>query len=192
MSTRSRPPENAPVPRAAACDPVAAPVAVPNETASLYPAGCLAVRAQGESMSRREWPLRSHLELAALPTAVPCARLHATNVLWEWGMDALSDTVELLVSEIITNAVQASGRAGSGPFGGEAVPTLRLWLASDRSVVLVQVWDASPQMPVRQNPEPDAVSGRGIMLVEHLSAEWGSFVPDGYRGKVVWAVVAAP
>jgi hypothetical protein len=31
------------------------------------------------------WPLRSHLELGALPSAVPCARLHAKHVLWEWG-----------------------------------------------------------------------------------------------------------
>jgi len=32
-----------------------------------------------------EWPLRSYLELGALPSAVPCARLHAKQVLWEWG-----------------------------------------------------------------------------------------------------------
>jgi hypothetical protein len=32
-----------------------------------------------------DWPLRSYLELAALPGAVPCARLHARQVLWEWG-----------------------------------------------------------------------------------------------------------
>jgi hypothetical protein len=31
------------------------------------------------------WPLRSHLELGALSSAVPCARLHAKHVLWEWG-----------------------------------------------------------------------------------------------------------
>jgi hypothetical protein len=37
-----------------------------------------------------EPPLRSYLELSALPTAVPCARLHARNVLWEWGSNGLA------------------------------------------------------------------------------------------------------
>ena len=53
------------------------------------------------------WPLRSYLQLGALPGAVPCARLHTKLVLWEWGLDRLVETAELLVSEIITNAVQA-------------------------------------------------------------------------------------
>ena len=37
-----------------------------------------------------EPPLRSYLELGALPTAVPCARLHARQLLWEWGMNELA------------------------------------------------------------------------------------------------------
>ena len=37
-----------------------------------------------------EPPLRSYLELGALPTAVPCARLHARHVLWEWGLNGLA------------------------------------------------------------------------------------------------------
>src|SRR5215471_10508143 len=60
------------------------------------------------------WPLRSHLELGALPSAVPCARLHAKHVLWEWGLDALGEAVELVVSELVTNGVQVSeGMTGS-------------------------------------------------------------------------------
>jgi hypothetical protein len=31
-----------------------------------------------------DWPLQSHLELGAFDTAVPCARLHTRQVLWEW------------------------------------------------------------------------------------------------------------
>ena len=58
----------------------------------------------------QEWPLRSYLELPALPASVRSARLHARNILHEWHMAALADTVELLVSEIITNAVRASAR----------------------------------------------------------------------------------
>src|SRR5579872_687081 len=51
------------------------------------------------------FPRRSSLGLGALPSAVPCARLHARQVLWEWG---LSEVAELLVSELVTNAVQAA------------------------------------------------------------------------------------
>jgi hypothetical protein len=55
-----------------------------------------------------ESPLRSYLELGALPTAVPCARLHARHVLWEWGLNRLAQDTELLVSrELVTNAERA-------------------------------------------------------------------------------------
>jgi anti-sigma regulatory factor (Ser/Thr protein kinase) len=139
-----------------------------------------------------DWPLRSFLELGALPTAPGCARLHAKQVLWEWGLGTLCETVELLVSEIFTNAVRASRGLVAGRFGGQRpteIPTVRLWLSSDRAAVLIQVWDADHRMPRRQDTEPEAESGRGLLLVDALSAEWGSYVPNGWRGKVVWASV---
>jgi hypothetical protein len=55
--------------------------------------------------SAARWPLESFLELGAFPGAVPCARLHTRQVLWEWGLAALGETSELLVSELVTNAV---------------------------------------------------------------------------------------
>ena len=51
-------------------------------------------------MTPHQWPLRSYLELGALPTAVPCARLHARHLLWEWGLNGLAADTELLVSEL--------------------------------------------------------------------------------------------
>ena len=54
-----------------------------------------------------QWPLRNSLQLGALPTAAPCARLHAKHLLWEWGLEAITDTAELLVSELVTNGVKA-------------------------------------------------------------------------------------
>ena len=48
------------------------------------------------------------LELGAFPGAVPCARLHARQMLWEWRLTGLSDIAELLISELVTNAVQIS------------------------------------------------------------------------------------
>jgi hypothetical protein len=45
------------------------------------------------------WPLRTFLELGALPGAVPCARLHTRQVLWEWNLTRLTESVELVVSD---------------------------------------------------------------------------------------------
>ena len=58
------------------------------------------------------WPLRSSLELGALSSAVPCACLHVRHVLWEWGLTSLAERAELLVSELVTNAVTATGQPG--------------------------------------------------------------------------------
>jgi anti-sigma regulatory factor (Ser/Thr protein kinase) len=138
------------------------------------------------------WPLRSYLQLGALPGAVPCARLHAKLVLWEWGLDHLVETAELLVSEIVTNAV----RAAAGPADGQGetqrpngVPSVWFWLAADRRNALIQVWDDNPETPSWQEVDPEAESGRGLLLVERLSARWGTYTPDGWTGKVVWAIV---
>jgi hypothetical protein len=55
-----------------------------------------------------EPPLRSYLELRALPTAVPCAQLHARHVLQKWGLNGLAPHSELPVSELVTYAVKAT------------------------------------------------------------------------------------
>jgi hypothetical protein len=94
------------------------------------------VDSQGNDVTGR-WPLRSFLELGALPGAMPCARLHTRHLLWEWQLTALADTAELLVSEIITNAIQVTqADARTAP--------VRLWLLADRARLLILVWDASP------------------------------------------------
>lgn len=142
-----------------------------------------------EGSSADQWPLRSFLELGALPGAVPCARLHTRHLLWEWELVGLADSTELLVSEMITNAVQVS-RAMSQA-------AVRLWLVSDRAQVLILAWDASPLPPVQTDPGESAENGRGLLLVDAISDQWGWYFPRGHmsasapdqRGKVVWAVV---
>jgi anti-sigma regulatory factor (Ser/Thr protein kinase) len=129
-----------------------------------------------------EWPLRSFLELGALPGAVPCTRLHARQVTWEWGLGRASEDIELLVSELVTNAVRASGTLG------QATP-VRMWLLSDRARILVLVWDACSQPPVRMDVGREADGGRGLMLVEAISDQWNWYsVQDREGGKVVWAL----
>src|SRR5579875_2921158 len=98
-------------------------------------------------------PQRSLLELAALPTAVSCARLHTKHVLWEWGLEALTDDVELIVSELATNslrAVETLKRQAVASWGADA-PCLELRLYTDGGgEVFVEVWDPNPRPPMLQ------------------------------------------
>jgi hypothetical protein len=108
---------------------------------------------------------------------VPCARLHTRQVVREWGRPDLADTTELLVSELMTNAIRASA--------GLMSPAVALWLFSDGRCVVVQVGDGSSELPVRQDADTDSESGWGLLLVESLSRDWGSY--RRASGKVVWA-----
>jgi anti-sigma regulatory factor (Ser/Thr protein kinase) len=108
-------------------------------------------------------------------------------VLWNSGLKELIEPAELVVSEVVTNAIRAgSGLSALGsPAAEEAV---RLWLAATETGLLVLVWDASPARPQQQDPGLDAGSGRGLLLVDALTAAWGSFDLAGEPGKVVWAL----
>lgn len=131
----------------------------------------------------RQWPLRSFLELGAFPGAVPCARLHARQMLWEWQLTGLSDIAELLVSELVTNAVQIS-------CADEQTTPVRLWMLANRTRVLILVLDSSPLPPVRMSTSQDDENGRGLLLVDTLSTRWDwYFPPQQNGGKVVWALI---
>lgn len=126
------------------------------------------------------WQYRTFLELGALPGAVPCARLHTRQVLWEWGLTEFSESTELLVAELTTNAIQVSRAAMQDD-------PIRLWMVSDKVQVVILVWDASPLPPVPIDAGDDAENGRGLLLVQTISARWDwCFTPD-IGGKVVWA-----
>jgi anti-sigma regulatory factor (Ser/Thr protein kinase) len=130
------------------------------------------------------WPLQTRLELAALPTAPGVVRGHVCSVAREWGLADLGDTAELLASEIVTNAVQASARLRTA---GPAV--IWVWITSDRVSMVIHVWDASPQMPAAQQAGLDDDGGRGLMLVRELSKDWGAYRKAG--GKVVWVMITS-
>jgi anti-sigma regulatory factor (Ser/Thr protein kinase) len=124
------------------------------------------------------WPLSSGLVLGALPTAASCGRLHAKNVVWEWGLGYLSDTIELLVSELLTNAVKASASPD-----GAGVVVLRL--LANRERLLIEVWDHNPDDPQPRQADAESESGRGFSVIEALSNRWG-FRRLSYSLKVVW------
>lgn len=83
-----------------------------------------------------------------------------------------SETVPVVVSELVTNSVL------------HATSTTRVLVRVGPAVVRVEVHDADPTLPVRRHPDPDTVTGRGLMLVEALTDRWGAAPADD--GKVVW------
>jgi anti-sigma regulatory factor (Ser/Thr protein kinase) len=130
------------------------------------------------------WPLQTQLELAALPTAPGDVRSLVRLVAGEWGLAELADTAELLASEVVTNAVQASVRLQTvGP------EVIRIWLTSDGAILVIHVWDSNPDMPVPQEAAPDAEGGRGLMLVGALGKDWGAYRAEE-GGKIVWVMIA--
>jgi anti-sigma regulatory factor (Ser/Thr protein kinase) len=131
-----------------------------------------------------QWPLRDFLEYGALPSAVPSARLHARQIAWEWGLSALGENVELLVSELMTNGIAAARAI-------EPISPVRLWLLADTTRILILVWDASPYPPTPAHADEYAESGRGLLLVQALSQRWGSYPTPQMGGKAVWALCCA-
>jgi anti-sigma regulatory factor (Ser/Thr protein kinase) len=128
--------------------------------------------------------LASALQLAPLPTAISCARLHAVNVLHEWGLGALADDAALVVSELMTNA-----RAAAMALDDQ--PPIALRLLADHERLIIEAWDQSPYDLDPFEPDDDSENGRGLMIVEALSQRWGSS-RVGYNGKVVWAEMRRP
>jgi anti-sigma regulatory factor (Ser/Thr protein kinase) len=140
------------------------------------------------------WPLSDTLTLGALPTAVASARAHAAMIVGEWAMTSMTEDVALIVSELVTNAVVASTDAdGRLKYTGvsSGLPVVNLRLSSDRSRIVIEVWDQIPRAPEAKQPEPSAENGRGLLLVEALSERWGWDHAPGWSGKVVWAEISA-
>lgn len=104
-----------------------------------------------------------------------------------------AENAELLVSELVTNAYQAADvsidpHATCSQCAEASVITLSL--RQFHAELLIEVIDSSPQMPCRADSGTDAESGRGLLLTEVLSAEWGYFrVPHG--GKCVYCILSA-
>jgi len=139
----------------------------------------------GSVMTVTSPPLQTWLPLAALPTAPGAARGHVRSVARERGLAGLAETAELLVSELVTNAVQASRRPNTA-----SPPVIRLRVACDGTALVIHVWDPCDDMPARRDARPDDVSGRGLLLVETLGKDWGAYRAAG--GKVVWVLISLP
>ena len=141
-----------------------------------------------------DWPLTSDLgPLGALPTVPRLARGFVSVTLNEWGLDALADVTELLVSEMSTNVVRASTTPdGMLRYDDGKIPLLWIRLLSDRVRLMIEVWDTLPASlgaPVARHPDADEESGRGLEIIENLAEDWGWETVPGWAGKKVWAVL---
>jgi anti-sigma regulatory factor (Ser/Thr protein kinase) len=127
----------------------------------------------------RSWPSN--------PESVGGARHHLRDVLDRWGLEKLMDTAELVVSELVTNAVRHV-RAADRFIEIRYQPT-------PEGGLRIEVHDADERVPVVREAGPEDESGRGLHLVDALTeGRWG-FLPRSPRegagavGKLTWAHV---
>jgi hypothetical protein len=140
----------------------------------------------GDSRWLAEWECRDFLELGAQVTAPGAARGIIRERLTAWGLDGLTDVVELVATELVTNSVAAT-REVSWDWGE---PPVRMWLLGAPASVAVLVWDGVPGMPVRRVAGNLDESGRGLGIVAALSRQWDSYFPPfPFGGKVTWAFI---
>jgi anti-sigma regulatory factor (Ser/Thr protein kinase) len=129
------------------------------------------------------------LALVALPTSPFWARRYTRSFIdsCKGISNDTAETAELLVSELVTNAVRFTGNpARTMRYSERANASLiSLSLRHFREGLLIEVYDTDSNPPIRLRGDEFAESGRGLMLVEALSKEWSYFFPpDG--GKVVY------
>ncbi|MEU7137318.1 SpoIIE family protein phosphatase [Streptomyces sp. NPDC046261] len=111
-------------------------------------------------------------ELPSDPAVVAGARADITAQLSRWGLEEAAFTTELVISELITNAI----RHASGP--------IRVRLLRDRALIC-EVSDTSSTSPHLRYAADEDEGGRGLFLVAQLAERWGTRYTPG--GKVIWA-----
>jgi anti-sigma regulatory factor (Ser/Thr protein kinase) len=120
------------------------------------------------------------IELAPTPASVALARRWSMDVLDQVGASELADTMALLVSELVSNVVL------------HARTPCSLSIACTQGRIRVEVHDGSDRLPgMRARTDPLAQSGRGMQLVDGLSAAHG-VDPNPRGGKRVWFELDLP
>ena len=119
------------------------------------------------------------------PESVRNARDFTSSVLGEWGLADLIDVAELVVSELVTNALR-HGLVAGHTLTDQCPIQLRL-LGQDPYVMCL-VTDPGSGIPVLREPGPCSETGRGLNVVDSCSERWGWHLLDG-GGKVVWALL---
>ncbi len=116
--------------------------------------------------------------LPVTQTAASSARAFTKETLAQWNLSESEETAILLVSELVSNVIRhARGKDGS----------LQLHLRSNADALRIEVSDSDPRLPEPRTPGDLDESGFGLVLIEALSAKWGSY--RDCSGKTVWAEV---
>ena len=139
-----------------------------------------------------ETPAVTSRTLSARPEEARAARRFVRELLICWGLEALADDAEMIVDELVVNAVVHGTRAGltrGGP-GGE-MTVLRLCVLRRVGEVMLAVVDPGNETPMPRQPDWGGETGRGLQIVGALSHVWG-WSPIGGHGKAVWAVLRDP
>jgi len=136
----------------------------------------------------RDWVYTSSLQLAAVPSAASYSRIFVRLTLPRWKLADYVETAELVVSELVTNAVQATGLTDPEPKSWEiaAEHVIGVQLRATGTSLVLDVWDGSSDVPVVKNPDDDAEGGRGLLLIGAMAKQWDVFRPHA-GGKIVWA-----
>ncbi|TDC73768.1 SpoIIE family protein phosphatase, partial [Actinomadura sp. 7K507] len=111
------------------------------------------------------------------PSTVPWIRTQVAARLADWRLEPLTDTVELLVSELVTNALVH----GAGTIGVRMIKAAHV---TGVGTLLCEVYDDGADLPRLRHADATDESGRGLQLVSHLATRWGTHRTE--RGKVVW------
>jgi anti-sigma regulatory factor (Ser/Thr protein kinase) len=139
----------------------------------------------------RHWPHESAQSFGPYDSTAPTVRLYARVVLAEWGMADLAPTAELVLSELVTNALQITWQLRlDTPVG--------VRLLADSCWLVLEVWDGAHEVPRMQAPDLAAEfdggdesdgHGNGLMIVATMCHQWGHLhCPEG--GKIVYAILA--
>lgn len=129
-------------------------------------------------------------EADAVAASVAALRHAAVAALRRWHVpDGTVETVELLTSELVTNAVEHSQHAAAcvgGVPGSERGATVWARVRICGQAVVLEVWDGDPTPPLPREADLHDERGRGLLLLHALAERCGYYWPSG-GGKVVWA-----
>lgn len=124
-----------------------------------------------------------------ITTSASVARRETFRLLRKWSIEDFTDQAELIVSELVTNAIRATREIQGTPSGDASDATrgsIQLTLTLISECFFISVSDGSPKSPQKCDLAPESVNGRGLLLVESMCNEWGFYFRQD-RGKVVWA-----
>jgi anti-sigma regulatory factor (Ser/Thr protein kinase) len=117
------------------------------------------------------------LRLPSTKRSVPLSRHFLRDALREWGLADRSDTAELLLSELVTNAVLYG-------CGDESQGNIHVVITRTRRQLGVAVGDTARRVPQPRQSTCDDEGGRGMFLLEELALSWGACGTP--QGKTVW------